>query len=147
MADDTGPEKLSIVLFSGEFDKVHYALVLASAAAAIGRPVTLFFTMEACRALTKPTAEGVPGWRAMPVSQGQETGGRMDDRFAERKVATFEELLMACPEMGVRFLVCEMGLRAMGLGRGDLREDLPIEEGGVVTFLTDASKDGAMLFI
>ena len=36
MPDDRAPEKLSIVVFSGEFDKVHYALVLASAAAAMG---------------------------------------------------------------------------------------------------------------
>ena len=39
------PEKLSIVVFSGDFDKIHYALVMASAAAAIDIPATLFFTM------------------------------------------------------------------------------------------------------
>ena len=43
------PEKLSLVVFSGDFDKVHYALVMASAAAAIDTPVTLFFTMEGAR--------------------------------------------------------------------------------------------------
>jgi peroxiredoxin family protein len=44
-------------------------------------------------------------------------------------------------------MVCEMGLRAKGLSRQSLRDDLPIEEGGVVTFLNDASRAGAMLFI
>ena len=35
MTADTGPpDKLSIVVFSGHYDKVHYALVMASAAAA-----------------------------------------------------------------------------------------------------------------
>lgn len=42
-----GPENLSIVLFAGGFDRVHYALVMASAAAATNRKVTLFFTGRA----------------------------------------------------------------------------------------------------
>ena len=53
MNADTHPDKLSIVVYSGKFDEVHYALVMASAAAAVGRPVTLFFTMDACIALEK----------------------------------------------------------------------------------------------
>ena len=43
--------------------------------------------------------------------------------------------------------VCEMGLRAVGLEDEPLRDDIPLEKGGVVTFLVDASKDGAMIFI
>ena len=42
---------LAVILFSGAFDRVHYALIMAAAGAAIDRPVTLFFTMEACRVL------------------------------------------------------------------------------------------------
>lgn len=148
MPTEASPDKLSIVVFSGDFDKVHYALVMASGAAAIGKAVTLFFTMEASRTLMKPAADGTPSWRALPVgSGGWRDAGAMDDAFAAQGVATFEELLTACPELGVRFLVCEMGLKAMGLSRADLRGDIPIEDGGVVTFLTDASATGAVLFI
>lgn len=148
MTADLTPDKLSIVVFSGDFDKVHYALVLASGAAAIGKKVTLFFTMEACRALAKPAAGSTPAWRGLAVGSSRWTdGGAMDDDFRARNVATFEELLTACPELGVRFLVCEMGLKAIGMERTDLRDDIPIEEGGVVTFVTDASADGAMLFV
>ena len=136
------PTKLSLVVHSGDFDKVHYALVLAASAAAIGTPATLFFTMGACRALGAGTA----AWRTMPSGLGGD-GGERDAGFAERRLATFEELLSACAEMGVRFLVCEMGLKAMDLTRDDLRQDISIEEGGVVTFLNDAAGDGAMMFI
>jgi peroxiredoxin family protein len=141
------PDKLSVVVYDANFDKVHYALVLASGAAAIGRPVTLFFTMLACKALMKPGADGRPGWADMPLSDTPGNGEARDAAYAERKVATFEELLEASAALGVRFLVCEWGVRAHGLARGDLRDDVPIEEGGVVTFLTDASKDGAVVFI
>ena len=141
-AENTSPDKLSIVVFSGAFDKVHYALVLASAAAAVDRAVTLFFTMEACRAL-------VPGgWQALPAGEdGARTGADMDAEFGEKSVGQFEELLAACAQLGVHFIVCEMGLRAVGLEKADLRTDIAIESAGVVTFLNDASPDGLSLFI
>jgi len=151
MSATTRPDKLSIVVYSGEFDKVHYALVMATAAAAIGTPATLFFTMDACRALEKPDEDGAPAWRAMPVSQGVNAGlaqgGAMDDDFQKKGIATFEELLTSCPALGVKIMVCEMGLRARGMTRASLRQDIPIEPGGVVTFLNDASKSGAVVFV
>ena len=41
---------LSMVVYDGHFDKIHYALAMASSAAAIDTSVTLFFTMDAARA-------------------------------------------------------------------------------------------------
>jgi len=141
------PEKLSIVMFSGDFDKIHYGLVMASAAVATDTPVTLFFTMEATRALLRPGADNMPAWAMQPVSTGLESGGDMDANLQERGVADFETLLSACLELGAHFMVCEMGLKAMDLKRSELRPDIPFEIGGVVTFLNDAKKDGAVIFI
>ncbi len=141
------PDKLSIVVFSGHFDRVHYALIMAAAAAAIDKPVTLFFTMGACRALEKSDDGGEPPWRAMPLSDGENTGGELDDSFRAGGIAGYEELLSSCVEMGVRIMVCETGLRAMGMDRDDLVGDIPIDEGGVVGFLTDASRHGAVIVI
>lgn len=144
------PDKLSIVVFSGDFDKVHYALVLASGAAAIDIPVTLFFTMEACRALAKPGTDGAPAWRNLPTTWPIETcadAGAMDDGFKAKSIATFEELMAACAALDVRFIVCEMGLKAVGIAHDDLRDDLPLEIAGVVTLLNDASRDGTVIFV
>ena len=151
-SDGARPDRLSLIVYSGTFERVHYALVLASASAAVGIPATLFFTMEASRALLRPGDDGAPAWRRLPAGEGEDgerghLGGAVDDRYAAHGVAGFDELLAACAELGVRFMVCEMGLRAKGLTRDHLRDDLPIEEGGVVTFLNDASRAGAMLFI
>ena len=146
-ADRAGPDRLSIVVFSGHFDRVHYALVMAAAAIASNTPVTLFFTMWAGRALLKPAADGTPAWHRLPLSEGAGSAADMDADFARRGVATFEELLSACTALGVRVMVCEMGLRALGMDPDDLRPDVPVAKGGVVTFLADASKDGAMLFV
>lgn len=125
-------DKLSLVVFSGEFERVHYALAMAAGAAASNRAVTLFFTMGAARALVD--------WRALP-------GAERDQDLAQRGVAGFEELLEACVALGVTVMVCEMGLRALGIAAHDLRPDVPVTAGGIVSFLADASADGAMLFL
>lgn len=124
------PDKLSLIIQSGAYDRVHYALVMASAALAVGKPVTLFFTMAATRALTD-------GW----ADEAREAA------FAADGLATFEDLLTACRELDATFMVCEMGLRAEKLGTDDLRRDIAITEGSAVSFLSDASENGAMLYI
>ena len=142
-----GPDRLSIVVQSGAFDRVHYALVLAASALAINIPVTLFFTMWGCRALLRPGADGQPGWAAMSVSEPGITPAALDAGFQERGVGTFEELLQACIELGARFIVCESGLLGAGLDAAGLREDVPIEIAGAVTFLRDVSPNGTTLFV
>ena len=140
------PSKLSLVVYSGDFDKVHYALAMASAAVAVNVPATLFFTMEAIRALGKPGSGGTPGWHALRTGDGRKAS-EVDEEFGERGVARFDELLDACRDLEATFMVCEMGLRAIGLEMADLRGDIEFQEGGLVTFLNDARAEGAMVFI
>ncbi|CAO3413875.1 DsrE family protein [Azospirillum argentinense] len=143
-----GPESLSIVLFAGGFDRVHYALVMASAAAATNRKVTLFFTGRALNTLLAGDADGVPGWHRLdPADDGSRPAER-DAAFTANGLAGFEELLEACVMLKVTVMACEMGLRALGLPAGvPLRPDVPVTTGGVVTFLNDAPKTGAILFV
>ena len=127
--------RLSLVVFSGDFARVHYALAMAAGALSIGRPVTLFFTMGAIRALGRND-----GWRSMP-------GAEQDMEHADRGVGRFAELLEAVVELGGTVMVCEMGLRAIGLTQVDLRPDVPVVEGGIVTFLNQLDPGGSSLFI
>ena len=55
--------------------------------------------------------------------------------FLTAGCADFETLLASCVELGVEFMACEMGLRAIGLARASLRPDAPIAEGGLATLL------------
>jgi peroxiredoxin family protein len=133
--DMTAPDKLSIIVFSGDYDRIHYALAMASSAVAIDRAVTLFFTMDGIRALMRADAEGAPDW-----------SGREAD-YAAKKIGTVGEMLSACIELGAIFMVCEMGLRATGIDERDLRDDITIATGGIVAFLNDASRHGQMIMI
>ena len=142
------PDKLSVIVFSGEYEKVHYALATAAAAAAINIPVTLFFTMGAIRALGANDAQGQPGWHRLSVGQvGFPKANSADETMRARGVVGFAELLDACVAMDVKLMVCEMGLRAVDVNADSLRADLTIESGGLVTFLNDAKESGSMLFI
>lgn len=128
MNDMPAPESLSLIIQSDEPERVYYGLVMAAAALALDRPVTLLFTMGGTRVLTA-------GWN---------TGGAVRPGPG---TAGYEELLSSCVELGGRFLVCEAGLRFTGMTAADLRGDIPFEVGSAVTLLSGGSRDGAMLYI
>jgi len=128
-------EKLSLLVESDRYDRVHYGLAVAAAALASDRPVLLMFAMSAVRALMPA------GWTKLA---GQPVDA--DAALQARGVAGFETLLSACLALGARVMVCEMGLRALDLTLADLRDDIPFQPGGLVTFLAEA-EGGAMLLV
>ncbi|MBO6518588.1 MAG: DsrE/DsrF/DrsH-like family protein [Rhodospirillales bacterium] len=143
MAEDGAQiSKLSLVVASGTYEKVHYAFVMATGAAAIGIPVTMFFTMGACRAVL----DGA-GWHELPSElEGMRSRDR-DEDFGEKGVATLDELIESAAELGITFMVCEMGLRAESLEDRHPRPGLDLARTGVVTFLNDAEPDGSIVYI
>ncbi|MBN9561891.1 MAG: DsrE/DsrF/DrsH-like family protein [Alphaproteobacteria bacterium] len=116
-------EPLGILLLSGEHDRAHYAFVLATGAAALGRRVVLFATNAGCRAL-------LADWSGL-------ADAARDERVRQRGVAGMDELRDAAVELGIRMIVCEAGLRAEALADEKLMES--VEIGGVATFLSEAA--------
>lgn len=138
-------DRLSLIVFSGDYDRVHYALVMASAAAATNRPVTLFFTMGASRALLAAQPDGAPGWTALSDTDDGISAIDRDANHGKAGIATLEELLEACIELDVTVQVCEMGLKAEGLSTLNFRTDISFSEGGMVSFLAESEKDGGRI--
>ena len=139
--------KLSLVVYSGGFDRVHYALAMAAAAAATGRSVSLLVTGRALPALIETGEPERPGWNDLDAADDGSPPARRDRIFADRGVAGFEELLTSCAALGVGVIVCEMGLRALGLPADvRLRSDIPHRVGGIVTFL-GAAEGGQIIFV
>jgi peroxiredoxin family protein len=113
-------DPLGLLLLSGSHDRAHYAFVLASGAAALGRSVVVFATNRGCLGLAKD-------WT------GLDDAAR-DARVQAAGVAGLDELRQASVELGVRLIACEAGLRAEAIDAGSL---LPsVEIAGVVTFLS-----------
>lgn len=113
---------LGLIVLSGDYLRVHVALMTA-AAAAIDRRVVFFVTMDAV-----PLLLGSEGWRHLD-------GASRDDDMKARGVADIETLLDACRALDVSFIVCESGLRATGWDADALRDDTDVEVAGLVTFL------------
>ena len=137
---------LGLIVFSGDYERIHYALVTASAAAATNRPATLFFTHGAARALIEKDEAGNPGWHGLG-GRDDRIAMEIDGEYMARGIAGFEELLAACSDLGVTFMVCEMGLRALGLEEAPRRPDIAIQSGGMVSFLAEAHEDARIIFI
>ena len=113
-------EPLGILLLSGAHDRAHYAFVLASGAAAIGRQVILFATNAGCHAL-------LTDWSGLGDAA-------RDERVRAAGVAGLEELRDAARELGVRMIACEAGLRVENIQAARLMPD--VEVAGVATFLS-----------
>ena len=114
---------VSVILRSDVYESAHYGLALAAAALAVNKPAVLFLTMGGIRAL-----QGSP-----PALRDWER----DALNRARGVGDFETLLQACVELGVRLIVCEMGLRSLDIDRASLRADVPFTVAGIVTLLEE----------
>lgn len=113
-------EPLGVLLLSGAHDRAHYAFVVASGAAALGRDVIVFATNAGCHALARD-------WSGL-------TDAARDAVIQSRGVAGFDTLRDACQEMAVRLIACEAGLRATDIDPALL---LPsVEVAGIATFLS-----------
>jgi len=110
---------LGVLLLSGSHDRAHYAFVVASGAAALGRTVVLFATNRGCIALCRD-------WSGLSDAD-------RDARIQANGVAGLDTLRDASVEMEVRMIACEAGLRAESLDASLL---LPqVEVAGIATFL------------
>lgn len=115
------PPTLGVLLESGRHDRAHYAFVVATGAAALGRRVVLFATNQGCRAL-------LTDWSGLQDAE-------RDARLRDAGVAGLDELRTAARELGIRMIACEAGLRAEHVAPGRLMPGVHVA--GVATFLSE----------
>jgi peroxiredoxin family protein len=153
--------RVSIIVFSGDLDKVLPAFIIATGAAAMGMQVSLFFTFWGLNALKKRRDLSGKGFLeklfALMTPVGTEglgvskmnffgIGAKLLRTLMKRKqVASLEELAQMAREMGVRIIACQMSMDVLGITKDELWDG--IEVGGVATFLADAAKSKVTLFI
>lgn len=156
------PDKKTIIVFSGDLDKVMAALIIANGAIAMCDDVTIFFTFWGLNALRKPKKVKVRkgfleaifgammprGTEAMGLSKmnfGGLGGKMMRYMMKKKNVSSLAELLKSAQEMGVTLIACSMSMDVMGIKKEELIDG--VEIGGVATYLGSASDAGVNLFI
>ncbi|MFR8519837.1 MAG: DsrE/DsrF/DrsH-like family protein, partial [Emergencia timonensis] len=156
------PQGKTMIVFDGDLDKVLASFIIANGAAAMGRPVTMFFTFWGLNALRKSTyvkvkksfVEKMFG-RMMPRGTGKlklsnmnmlGMGTKMMKSVMKKKnVSSLEELMEQAKQNGVKLVACTMSMDVMGIRPEELIDG--VELAGVASYLGDAEKANVNLFI
>jgi len=137
-------ERTTIVVQSGDMDKLYSALIIANGSLSMGMDVWLFFTFWGLQRLTKKGLEKGPLSKMHFLGLGKWMVKR---RMAKARVVSLERLLADFKDLGGKIIACEMTMEIMGIKREDLREDLIDEWGAVGTYIQEARKSTVTLMI
>ena len=161
---ETKPEGMTMVVFSGDLDKLLAAFIIANGAAAMDIPVTMFFTFWGLNVLRvdgpvspKPKKTIMEKMFGKMMPKGPEKlklskmnmmgmGTMMMKKEMKKKnVYDLSKLINEAREQGVRIIACTMSMDVMGIKKEEL---LPgIGFGGVGTFVSSADDSRSTLFI
>ncbi|WP_334307476.1 CoA-disulfide reductase [Kineothrix sp. MB12-C1] len=152
----------TMVVFSGDLDKVLASFIIANGAAAMGRPVTMFFTFWGLNALRKPEKQFIEksliekmfgammprGTRKLKLSKMNMAGmgtAMMKKVMKDKNVDSLEALMKQAMANGVKLVACTMSMDVMGITKEELIEG--VELAGVASYLGDAEEANVNLFI
>jgi len=132
---------VSLVLFSGTDDRLGAAAILATGAAAMGRPVNLFLQYWALDAFRRDRLTSDHGVAAEAGAAGAAMV-RKDQTGARH----WSELLRQAKDIGeVRIHACALSMELFGITKEDL-DPLVDDVEGVASFMSDATT-GPITFI
>jgi len=158
----TVDNRATLIVFSGDLDKVLASLVVATGAASAGLETSMFFTFWGLSVLKKQGAAAKKknlkqrlfalmtpsGTRELRVSKMNYfgIGARMfRSMMKEKNISSLEEMFSLAKDLGVTMTACEMSMDIMGVERDELIEGL--EFAGVGAYLGKAASSRLSLFI
>lgn len=160
--EEPSGDKLVIMAWSGELDRVWPTMILATTAAAMGKEVTVFFTFWGLFPLVKEDVR-ITGenWMQKMLSLMNRGGtdhlklskmnfagmgpAMMKKLAKDHGVASPQELFELAVDLGVKLVPCQMTMDLLGLKREDLIDGLE-EPAGATTALAETT-NAATLFI
>lgn len=153
--------RLSMIVFSGDMDKLFAAFIIATGAAASGMEVVMFFTFWGLKALQKdePTGKSFFGRmlglingggikKANPSKYGFGGMGRwmLGKMMKSKNVASLVELRAIAVDLGVKMYGCQMSMDVMEIPREKMIDEVQ-DPVGVGFFLEQAKDSKISLFI
>lgn len=152
----------TIIVFSGDMDKVLASFVIANGAAAMGRPVTMFFTFWGLNVLRKTEKQnikkpfidsmfgkmmpqGVSKLKLSKMNMGGMGTAMMRKVMKDKNIDSLEDLIKKAMNNGVKMIACTMSMDVMGITKDEIIDG--VEFAGVGTYLGDAEESNVNLFI
>jgi peroxiredoxin family protein len=157
-------DQLSMVVFSGDLDRMLAAFIIAAGAAAMYERVVMFLTFWGTTVMRDPAkpvvkAEFTAKMFDRMLPRGPEElhlsrmhmaglGTAMIKSVMEKKGAmSLETLIRQAADSGVEIVICEMSMNLMGLSVDELRDYPNVTLAGVAKFLQEAGQSSVNLFI
>lgn len=157
-------DQLSMVVLSGDLDKVLASFIIATGAAAMYERVVMFFTFWGITALRdknkKVKKEDImsamfgkmlpKGSDALALSHMNMMGAgtrMMKSLMKKKNVLSLEDLMKTAAEFGVEIIICEMSMDLMGFSPEEMIDYPNLTLGGVAKFLQEAGQSKVSLFI
>lgn len=137
-------EKATIVVHSGDLDKIYSALIIGNGALAMGMEVSLYFTFFGLLRLKKG------GLSKGDLSKMHFLGlGKfmIKGRMRKANVVSLERLMADFKELGGKIIACEMTMEIMGVKPSDLNEEIIDLYGAVGSYIKEARDSAITLFI
>jgi peroxiredoxin family protein len=137
-------EKATIIVHSGEMDKVYSAFIIGNGALAMGMDVSLYFTFWGLERLKKKGLEKGTLSRMNFLGLGKWLIKR---KMKKANVRSLEDLLNDFVELGGKILACDMTMEIMGIKKEDLRQEVITDYCAVGTYVKEAKESQLTLFI
>jgi peroxiredoxin family protein len=137
-------DKATIIVHSGDMDKIYSALIIANGALAMGMEASLYFTFWGLLRLKKDGLNKGPLSKMNMLGFGKKM---ISSRMKKANVAGLDRLLNDYKELGGKIIACEMTMEIMGVKQSDLKENLIDEYGAVGTYIQEARESSITLFI
>ncbi len=158
----TTKDKKNIIIFSGDLDKAIASFIIANAAAAMGRQVSMFFTFWGLNILRRPEKVRVKkdfiswmfgmmmprGSRKLALSKMNMAGmGAKLIRgvMQHKNVDSIEDLIKLAQTNGVELIACSMSMDVMGIKPEELLDGVKLA--GAAAMLANAEESDMSLFI
>lgn len=142
--ENAKPDKVTIILHSGDYDKVYSALIIGNGALAMGMEASIYFTFWGLQRLQKDGLEKGPLSKMNLFGLGK---WMIKRRMKKANVAPLEELMADFKELGGKVIACDMTMEIMGITKESLREDWIDEYGAVGSYIQEARDSAITLFI
>ena len=142
--NDTTTERVTMILHSGDMDKLYSTLIIGNGALAMGMEASIYFTFWGLQRLQKGGLEKGPLSKMHMLGLGK---WMIKQRMKKANVAPLERLMADFKELGGKIIACDMTMEIMGISRQDLREDLIDEYGAIGTYIQEARESAITLFI
>lgn len=136
--------KTTIIVHSGDMDKVISAFIIANGSLSMGMDASLYFTFWGLNRLRKGKLDKGPLSKMNMLGLGRRM---INGRMHKANVAKLESMVRDFKELGGKIIACEMTMEVMGIKKEDLRTDWIDEFGAVGTYVNEARKSDITLFI